>query len=204
VSHSSGLPPRRGNRTVIAVVVIVPSQKRSRWRKMRSAPMTTSRHPAARPRLPNLEPAVSPRWVLDPRTPALSLQAPMGLRPGWRFLAILNPMDQGGLVAPLGEPRHYPAVHARLHKGAHRRFVTPDGAGPESAIGITEYSYREASRRPLGLVRRTDRLENKLRQVAPTPNPETRDGHEGHAPNTPWAPANRAYPQAANAAAAVT
>ena len=64
----------------------------------------------------------------------------MGLRPGWRFLAILNPMDQGGLVAPLGEPRHNPAVHARLHKGAHRRFVTPDGAGPESAIGIAEFS----------------------------------------------------------------
>jgi hypothetical protein len=129
----------------------------------------------------------------------------MGLRPGWRFLAILNPMDQGGLVAPLREPRHNPAVHARLHKGAHRRLVTPDGAGPESAIGIAEYSYREASRRPLGLVRRTDRLENKLRQVAPPPNPETRDGHEGHSPNNaPWVPASRVDRQSANTAAAIT
>jgi len=53
----------------------------------------------------------------------------MGLRPGWRFIAIFKPMDQGGLVAPLRELRHNPAVHARLHKGAHRRLVTPDGCG---------------------------------------------------------------------------
>ena len=29
----------------------------------------------------------------------------MSLRPGWRLVSVLNPMDQGGLIAPLREPR---------------------------------------------------------------------------------------------------
>src|SRR5947209_14812120 len=60
-------------------------------------------HSAARPRPADLEPPLSLRWVTDPRTPALSLQAPVCLRPGWGFLGILHPMDQGGLIAPLRE-----------------------------------------------------------------------------------------------------
>jgi hypothetical protein len=48
---------------------------------------------AARPRLPDLKPALGLRRLTDPRTPALLLRAPMRLRPGRRFL---NPMDRGG------------------------------------------------------------------------------------------------------------
>jgi hypothetical protein len=36
----------------------------------------------------------------------------MSLHPGRRFLGILNPMDQSGLIAPLVELRHYPAMAA--------------------------------------------------------------------------------------------
>src|SRR5271169_2353645 len=77
-----------------------------------SAPQLLECHPAARQRLRDLEPALGLRWVTDPRTAALLLQAPVCLRPGWRFLAILNPTDQGGLIAPLREPRHNPAMSA--------------------------------------------------------------------------------------------
>ena len=49
-------------------------------------------------------------WI-DPRTPALRLQAPMRLGPGWRLSGVLLPMDQGSLIAPLWEPSHDPAMH---------------------------------------------------------------------------------------------
>jgi hypothetical protein len=58
-------------------------------------------HGKARPRLSDLELALGLCCVIDPRTPTLSLQAPVCLRPGWRFIRVLNPMDQGGLIAPL-------------------------------------------------------------------------------------------------------
>jgi hypothetical protein len=61
---------------------------------------------AARPRLPDLKPALGLRRVTDPRATALALRAPVSLRPGWRFSGILNPIDQRGLIAPLRQPRH--------------------------------------------------------------------------------------------------
>src|SRR5215470_11040054 len=61
----------------------------------------------AHPRLPDLEPALRLRWVPDPPTPALPLQWPVRLRPGWRFVGILNPVDQGGLIAPFRERAVY-------------------------------------------------------------------------------------------------
>jgi hypothetical protein len=64
------------------------------------------------PRLADLEPTLGFRWVTDPRTSALLLQATISLRPGWRFVGILNPMGQGGLIAPLREPGHNAAMHA--------------------------------------------------------------------------------------------
>jgi hypothetical protein len=47
-------------------------------------------------------------------------------------------MGHRGLIAPLGKSRHNAAMNAGLHKGTHVRFVTPDGEGPESAIGIAK------------------------------------------------------------------
>jgi hypothetical protein len=148
----------------------------------RSVPTLHVRHPAARPRLPDLKPTLGLRWMTDPRTPALLLQPPVRLGPGWRFLGILNPMDHGGLIASLRQPRHNPAMHARLHKGPHRMFVTPHGAGPEGAIGIAKDRDGEASGCTSGLAGRAKGLDQELRQVSPTPNPEPGDGHEGHRP----------------------
>jgi hypothetical protein len=91
-----------------------------------------------------------------------------------------------------------------LHKGAHSRFVAPDGARPESAIGVAKDGNGEASRRPLGLTGCKDGLEKELRQVAPTPNPEPRDGHEGHQPNNLLSARRRADPQTGAAAMAIT
>jgi hypothetical protein len=88
--------------------------------------------------LADLEPALGLRRVIYPRTPALPLQTSVRLRPRRRLAGILNPMGHRGLVAPIREPRHDPAMHARLHKGAHGHLVTPHGAGPESAIGVTK------------------------------------------------------------------
>ena len=53
-------------------------------------------------------------------------------------------------------------------------------AGPKSAIGIAEDRNRDASSRPLCLPRRAKGLNKELRHVAPTPNPQPCDGHEGH------------------------
>jgi hypothetical protein len=140
------------------------------------------RHPAAHPWLSDLEPTLGLRGVTDPRTPALLLQVPMSLRPGWRFLGILNPMDHGGLIAPLRLPGHYPAMHARLHKGPHGRFVTPKCPGPEGAIGVAKDRDGEASNRSLSLASRANGLNKEPRQVVPRPNPEPSDGREGHRP----------------------
>jgi len=79
----------------------------ARWRVQ-----LLERHSGARPRLSDLKPAVALPWATDRRPPALGLQAPMSLHPGRRFLGILNPMDQSGLIAPLVELRHYPAMAA--------------------------------------------------------------------------------------------
>jgi len=43
--------------------------------------------------------------VTDPRTPSVPFQMPVRLRPRWRFVGTLNPVDQGGLIAPFREPR---------------------------------------------------------------------------------------------------
>ena len=106
---------------------------------------------AASPRLADLETTLGLRRVIDPRTPPLPLQASARLCPGQRCAGILNPMGQGGFIAPLRQPRHYPAMHARSHKGAHGRLVTPHRAGPESAIGIAKDGNRKAPSRSLGL-----------------------------------------------------
>ena len=66
----------------------------------------------------------------------------MSLRPGWRLVSVLNPMDQGGLIAPLREPRRSPAMHARLYEGTRGRLVPPPFAGPEGAIGMAEQFSR--------------------------------------------------------------
>ena len=61
--------------------------------------------------------------MTDPRTPALLLHTPVGLRPRRRVVCILNPTDNGGLIAPFREPCHDPTTHARPHKGTHDRLV---------------------------------------------------------------------------------
>jgi hypothetical protein len=67
------------------------------------------------------------------------------------------------------------------HKGgAHGRRVTPHGAGPECAIGIAKDRNSKVSSRKLGLACRANGLDQEPRQVSPRPNPEPRDGHEGH------------------------
>src|SRR5262249_8962767 len=98
----------------------------------------------ASPWLADLEEALGLRWAIDPRTPGFLLQPSVGLRPRRRLAGIVNPMGHRGLVAPIREPRHDPAMHARLHKGAHGHLVTPHGAGPESAIGVTKDGNRNA------------------------------------------------------------
>jgi len=60
----------------------------------------------------------------------------MRFRPGRRFVGILKPMDQAGLIARVGQPRHHATMHAQLHKGAHRPLVPPHSAGPKGAAGI--------------------------------------------------------------------
>jgi hypothetical protein len=52
-----------------------------------------------------------------------------------------------------------------------------------SAVGIAKDRNRKVSSRTLGLARRAKGLNQELRQVAPTPNPEAGDGHEGHQPD---------------------
>jgi hypothetical protein len=59
-------------------------------------------------------------------------------------------------------------------------LVTPQGAGPEAAIGVAKDRNRKVSSRTVGLACRAKGLDQELRQVAPTPNPEAGDGHEGH------------------------
>ena len=48
--------------------------------------------PGARPRLGDLKPLMGLRWMTDPRTPALLLQAAVRLRPRWRLVRVLNPI----------------------------------------------------------------------------------------------------------------
>ena len=127
------------------------------------------------------------RWVINPRTAAFLLQASMCLGPGRWFVGILNPMGQGGLIAPFGELRHDAAMHPRAHEGAHARLVSPHCAGPESAIGIAKDRNREAPIRELRLARRAQRLDHKARQIPPNPNPKSRDGHKRHKPIIPRA-----------------
>ena len=127
------------------------------------------------------------RWVINPRTAAFLLQASMCLGPGRWFVGILNPMGQGGLIAPFGELRHDAAMHPRAHEGAHARLVAPHCAGPESAIGIAKDRNREAPIRELRLARRAQRLDHKARQIPPNPNPKSRDGHKRHKPIIPRA-----------------
>ena len=61
------------------------------------------------------------RWLADLnpalRTPALPIEPLMRLRPGGRFVGILNPMDQGGLIAPFRNGR------AVYHSRAWSRMV---------------------------------------------------------------------------------
>jgi hypothetical protein len=134
----------------------------------------------ASPWLADLKSALGLRRVIDPRTSALLLQPSMGLRPGWRFVGILNPMGHRCLITPFRQLRHNPAMHARLHKGAHGRFVAPQCAGPESTIGIAEDRNRKAPSRSLGLARCTKGLDQEPRHVSPGPNAEPCDAHEGH------------------------
>ena len=59
-------------------------------------------------RLADLEAKLGRRWLTDPRTPALFLQASMCLLPGWRFVGILSPTDQGGLMRHPGKSLRLP------------------------------------------------------------------------------------------------
>ena len=104
----------------------------------------------------------------------------MCLGPGRRFVAILNPMGYGGLIAPFREARHDAAMHARPHKGAHRGLVTPHRASPEGAIGIAKDRNCEASRRKFRLARGAKGLEQEDRHISPRPDPQAGDRHEGH------------------------
>jgi hypothetical protein len=128
----------------------------------------------------NLEALLRLRWVIDPRTPALSLEAPGCFLPGWRFAGILKPMGHGGLVAPFWKARHDAAMHARVHKGPHRRLVVPHCASPESMIDVAKDRDRKAPWRAFGLARRAKGLDQERRQIPPSPDPQARDGHEGH------------------------
>jgi hypothetical protein len=84
----------------------------------------------AHPRLADLKSPLRLRWVIDPRPPALFLEAPVRLRPRRRFAGIFNPMGQSVLITPFRQPRHNAAVHARLHEGARRPLVPPHRPGP--------------------------------------------------------------------------
>src|SRR6516164_3539020 len=92
----------------------------------------------------------------------------------------LNPMDQRDLIAPFREPHHNPAMYTRLHERPHGRLVEPYSAGPEGAVGVSKDRNSKVPGRALGLERRTKRLDQKDRHVAPRPNPKPCDGHEGH------------------------
>jgi hypothetical protein len=138
-----------------------------------------------RSRFADLEPALSLRGVPDPRSPALLLQAPTRLRPGWRFVGRLNPMGQRRLIAPVWKPSHNAAMDARLHKRTHGRLVAPHRAGPESAIGIAKDRNRKASGRALSLARGAERADQELRHMPPRPNPQPGDRYERHQPRTP-------------------
>ena len=69
-------------------------------------PPSISRAPAAGPKSPetptsvvgfaDLKLVLRLRGMTDPRTPALSPEPSVRLRPGWRVVGILNPMDHGG------------------------------------------------------------------------------------------------------------
>src|ERR1700749_1552547 len=41
---------------------------------------------------------------------------------------------------------HPPSMNTRRHEGPHRGFVRPDGAGPESEMGVAKKGKREAPR----------------------------------------------------------
>src|SRR6266513_4945282 len=103
----------------------------------------------------------------------------MRLRPGWRFLGILYPVDHGGLIAPLREPGHNPAMHAGLHEGPHGRLVTPYCAGSLGAISVAKDRNGEAAAR-LAWRAGANGLDQEMRQVTPTPKTQPSGGHEGH------------------------
>src|SRR5215831_3203507 len=79
-------------------------------------------------------------------------------------------------------------MHARLHEGPHCCLVTPHGAGPEGAIGVAEDGDGDVASRVLRLTSDANRLDQELRQEAPTPNPEAGDGDEGHQLRTSFWP----------------
>jgi hypothetical protein len=108
-------------------------------------PRSLERNSGLRPRLADLEPALGIRWVSDRRTPAFLLQAPMCLRPGWRFVNTSNPMGQRGLIAPLREAGHNAATHARLHKGAHCQKLRASAAGQVDIVGSSLDSLLEGA-----------------------------------------------------------
>jgi hypothetical protein len=52
--------------------------------------------------LGDLKPLMGLRWMTDPRTPALLLQAAVRLRPGWRLVRVLNPIVNLSASAAFG------------------------------------------------------------------------------------------------------
>jgi hypothetical protein len=65
---------------------------------------------------PQRRTAVSCRAGVGPRDIAglEGWPAPVCLRPGWRRIGVLNPVDHGGLIAPLRKPRRDPAMQLRV------------------------------------------------------------------------------------------
>ena len=71
-------------------------------------------------------------------------------------------------------------MNTRRHEGPHRGFVRPDGAGPESEMGVAKKGNREAPSSSLGLTSGSERLDEERRQESQCPHAQARYGDEGH------------------------
>src|SRR5689334_1263359 len=99
-------------------------------------------------------------------------------RPVRRIIAVLPPMRDGGLVAPIQDFRHDRVMRARRHESAHRLLVAPERSCPEDEFHFTTDVGAETTRAAARLPHACERPQEELGEITGGTHPQTRDRYE--------------------------
>jgi hypothetical protein len=120
------------------------------------------------------------RRVIHFGGPSFCLQAGVSFGPRWEDGVFLDPMNEGGFIAPVKKFAHGATVGSGEHESLHLHFGSPESGGPEGATAVAKQPGGEIAVGARGLPRGSERVEKEHGKKAPRAHAKSSDGDERH------------------------